>query len=90
MNKTFSSLAWYGNSIFLFVSDEQDGDDLNNNKPTNTIWKHVTEMDFNRKEFQKYEIFFSFVCQLVVGTKFIRYASAKMHQKRLMAFQMPE
>ncbi|KAJ7360456.1 riboflavin kinase [Desmophyllum pertusum] len=33
--------------------DEQDGGDLNNNKPMNTIWKHVTEMDFNRKEFQK-------------------------------------
>lgn len=44
--------------MFLFVSDEQDGGDLNNNKPTNSIWKHVNEMDFNKKEFQKYEIFF--------------------------------
>ncbi|KAL9974844.1 hypothetical protein ACROYT_G011940 [Oculina patagonica] len=37
----------------ILISDETDGDDLNNNKPKNSIWKHVTEMDFNRKEFQK-------------------------------------
>lgn len=37
----------------ILISDEQDGGDFNNNKPTNTIWKHLTEMDFNRKEFQK-------------------------------------
>lgn len=47
--------------MFVFVSDEQDGGDLNNNnKPKNTIWKHVAEMDFNRKEFQKYDVYLIF------------------------------
>jgi len=48
------------NSVFVFVSDEQGGGDLNNNKPKNTIWKHVKEMDFNRKEFQKYDVYLFF------------------------------
>jgi len=37
----------------LFFSDEVEGGDMNNNKPKVTVWKHLQELDFNRKEFQK-------------------------------------
>lgn len=39
--------------LFFFFLDEQDAGDMNNNKSKKNIWKHVKEMDFNRKEFQK-------------------------------------
>ncbi|XP_073234320.1 uncharacterized protein [Porites lutea] len=37
----------------ILISDETDTGDVNNNKPKNTVWKNMKEMDFNRKEFQK-------------------------------------
>lgn len=73
------SLAWYWNSVFVFVSDEQDGDDLNNNKPKNTIWKHVTEMDFNRKEFQKYGVYLLF---FVLRVRCSVCECVRMHQRK--------
>lgn len=41
-------------SAYILFSDEIDDGDVNNNKNKITVWKNIKEMDFNRKEFQKY------------------------------------